>query len=112
MFDDQAHVKSLIFLEGAGTLAKVLEDKFGKDGFAFIVDKGSGQYGSVFAVLGIAKKWHYDAKVEIAASGGHCSVPPPLTVSFSHFHVVLLINNLLVMVEHRHQCIGHRLLLE
>lgn len=73
-------------------MAKALEDKFGKDGIAFIVDEGAGyygQYGSVFAVLGIAEKGYYDVKVEVAAPGGHSSVPPPHTVSFSPFHVAL-----------------------
>ncbi|KAF8734360.1 hypothetical protein AX14_003360 [Amanita brunnescens Koide BX004] len=68
--------------EGAGTLAKVLEDKFGKDGFVFIVDEGagfSGQYGSVFAFTGIAEKGYFDAKIEVATAGGHSSVPPPHT---------------------------------
>jgi len=91
-FDDQEYIKSLTPLEGAGTLANVLEDKFGKDGFAFIVDEGSGyygQFGSVFAILGIAEKGYYDVKVEVAAPGGHSSVPPPHTVSFSRSHLVL-----------------------
>jgi len=69
----------------------VLEDKFGKDGFAFIVDEGPGFYGhfgSVFATLGIAEKGYYDVKVEVASPGGHSSVPPPHTVSFSRSHVV------------------------
>ncbi|KAF8337820.1 hypothetical protein F5887DRAFT_983763 [Amanita rubescens] len=68
--------------QGAGMLAKVLEDKFGKDGFAFIVDEGPGFYGhfgSVFATLGIAEKGYYDVKVEVASPGGHSSVPPPHT---------------------------------
>ncbi len=51
----------------------MLEDKFGKDGFAFIVDEGPGFYGhfgSVFATLGIAEKGYYDVKVEVASPGG------------------------------------------
>ena len=67
-------------------MAKALEDKFGEDGFTFIVDEGSGfsgQYGSVFAIPAIAEKGYYDVKIEVATAGGHSSVPPPHTVSFS-----------------------------
>ena len=75
--------------EGARPLAKVLGDKFGEDGFSFIVDEGAGfsrQYGSVFATLGIAETGYYDVKIEVATAGGHSSVPPPHTVSFSYCH--------------------------
>ncbi|KAF8337821.1 hypothetical protein F5887DRAFT_983768 [Amanita rubescens] len=58
--------------QGAGMLAKVLEDKFGKDGIAFIVDEGSGYYGQFGS-------WYYDVKIEVASPGGHSSVPPPHT---------------------------------
>ncbi|KAF8627116.1 hypothetical protein AX17_006376, partial [Amanita inopinata Kibby_2008] len=64
---------------GAANLANVLQDRFGKDGFAFIVDEGSGfseQYGSVFATPGIAEKGYFDVRVEVATKGGHSSVPP------------------------------------
>ncbi|PFH51903.1 hypothetical protein AMATHDRAFT_74599 [Amanita thiersii Skay4041] len=65
--------------QGAGYLAKTLEEQFGKDGFAFVIDEGSGfaeQYGSVFATPGIAEKGYIDVKVEVSTSGGHSSVPP------------------------------------
>ena len=89
-------------LEGAEKLAKALEDTFGEDGFAFIVDEGAGfseQYGSVFAVLAIAEKGSSEVKVEVATAGGHSSVPPPHTVSFSRYFRVI---HLLIMTEHWH----------
>ncbi|KIL59863.1 hypothetical protein M378DRAFT_1065315 [Amanita muscaria Koide BX008] len=68
--------------QGAGTLATVLEARFGKDGFAFLIDEGTGfseQYGAAFATIGIAEKGYFDVKVEVATAGGHSSVPPPHT---------------------------------
>ena len=41
------------------------------------------QGGSVFAMPGIAEKGSIDVNVEVTASGGHSSVPPKHTVSFS-----------------------------
>ncbi|KAF8631930.1 hypothetical protein AX15_002183 [Amanita polypyramis BW_CC] len=69
-------------LQGAATLAEALKARFGKDGFAFVVDEGAGfaqKYGSVFATPGIAEKGYYDVKIEVATRGGHSSVPPPHT---------------------------------
>ena len=41
------------------------------------------QDGSVFAMPGIAEKGYFDVNVEVTAPGGHSSVPPQHTVSFS-----------------------------
>ncbi|TFK31147.1 hypothetical protein BDQ12DRAFT_694504 [Crucibulum laeve] len=65
--------------QGAGSLAPALEAVYGKDGFAFIVDEGSGfaeQHGSVFATPGIAEKGSIDVRIEVSAPGGHSSIPP------------------------------------
>ena len=81
-------------------MAKALEDKFGGDGFAFIVDEGagfSGQYGSVFATPGIAEKGSSEVKIEVATAGGHSSVPPPHTVSFSCY---CMAKYLMIITEH------------
>ena len=91
-----SHRLILRSFEGARILAKVLGDKFGEDGFAFIVDEGAGfseQYGSVFAIPAIAEKGYCDVKVEVATAGGHSSVPPPHTVSFSSCYGEISINN-------------------
>lgn len=38
-------------------------------------------YGSIFATPGVAEKGYLDVKVDVAAPGGHSSVPPAHTVS-------------------------------
>ncbi|RDB23324.1 Carboxypeptidase S [Hypsizygus marmoreus] len=68
--------------QGAQRLSEALLDLYGKDGFALIVDEGSGfseQYGSVVALPGIAEKGYIDVRVEVTAAGGHSSIPPEHT---------------------------------
>ncbi|KAG6857473.1 hypothetical protein H0H87_003540 [Tephrocybe sp. NHM501043] len=67
---------------GAGNLAKVLYEQYGKDGVALIVDEGGGfaeDKGTVFAAPGIAEKGYLDVRVEVTSPGGHSSVPPKHT---------------------------------
>lgn len=64
---------------GAGHLAEVLLDRYGKDGAAIIVDEGSGiqeQWGTIFALPGVAEKGYIDVEVVVRMPGGHSSVPP------------------------------------
>jgi len=68
--------------QGAGHLALALENAYGENGFAMIVDEGSGftsEFGSVIASPGIAEKGYLDVRDEVTAPGGHSSVPPPHT---------------------------------
>ncbi|KIY67415.1 carboxypeptidase S [Cylindrobasidium torrendii FP15055 ss-10] len=68
--------------QGAQELAKELKASYGEDAFALIVDEGSGYvdtYGTPLATPGIGEKGYIDTRVEIAAPGGHSSVPPPHT---------------------------------
>ncbi|KAI1429622.1 peptidase family M20/M25/M40 [Xylaria sp. FL1777] len=65
--------------EGAGHLAKVLIDRYGKDGAAIIVDEGSGiadAWGSTFALPGVAEKGAIDVEIIVRMPGGHSSIPP------------------------------------
>ncbi|KAI0599173.1 peptidase family M20/M25/M40 [Biscogniauxia sp. FL1348] len=65
--------------QGAATLAKVLVDRYGKDGAAVIVDEGAGTtsvWGSTFAVPAVAEKGYIDVEIIIRMPGGHSSVPP------------------------------------
>ncbi|KDR80513.1 hypothetical protein GALMADRAFT_60610 [Galerina marginata CBS 339.88] len=65
--------------QGAGNLGPFLEKVYGENGFAMIVDEGSGfieQYGSVIATPGIAEKGFLNVLVEVTAPGGHSSIPP------------------------------------
>ncbi|KIY65076.1 carboxypeptidase S [Cylindrobasidium torrendii FP15055 ss-10] len=66
-------------LQGASSLGKKMEDIYGEDAFAFIIDEGghfSETYDGVFAFVGIAEKGYVDIKLEVSAPGGHSSVPP------------------------------------
>ncbi|KAF9073967.1 carboxypeptidase S [Rhodocollybia butyracea] len=66
----------------ANALAKVLEDTFGQDAFAFIIDEGGGFkdiYGTIFATPSVAEKGYVDVKIDVTSPGGHSSVPPAHT---------------------------------
>lgn len=65
--------------QGAGNLAERLIDRYGKDGASIIVDEGSGlaeQWGTVFALPGVAEKGYIDVDVIVRMPGGHSSIPP------------------------------------
>ncbi|KAJ3566918.1 hypothetical protein NP233_g6692 [Leucocoprinus birnbaumii] len=67
---------------GAAHIAQALEKRYGKDGFAFIIDEGGvfgTQYGTTFAVPGVAEKGYLNAQIELTAPGGHSSIPPDHT---------------------------------
>lgn len=66
--------------EGAGHLASVLIDRYGKDSAAVIVDEGAGvsnSWGSLFAMPGVAEKGYIDVEIIVRMPGGHSSIPPP-----------------------------------
>ncbi|KAJ2932620.1 hypothetical protein H1R20_g4468, partial [Candolleomyces eurysporus] len=68
--------------QGASELAKFIEGKYGKDGVAMIIDEGLGfseQYGTPIATPGISEKGSFNMQLEVRATGGHSSVPPPHT---------------------------------
>lgn len=92
----------LIILQGAYENGKYLEERYGTDAFAVLLDEGgehkfpSGNpkthsisapfmelYGGdvIFAMPYTAEKGYFDLKVEISTLGGHSSVPPRHTVS-------------------------------
>ncbi|KAF8920578.1 hypothetical protein CPB85DRAFT_1372686 [Mucidula mucida] len=69
-------------LQGAARLGDAMLEIYGADAFAFIVDEGGGfteSYGGVFATPGVAEKGYLDLRVDVAAPGGHSSVPPAHT---------------------------------
>lgn len=57
----------------------------------FVKGKGLSQftagfedrYGSVFAIPGVAERGIFDVRLDVAAPGGHSSLPPKHTVSSS-----------------------------
>jgi Gly-Xaa carboxypeptidase len=69
-------------LEGAGHLARYLEETYGRDSFALLLDEG-GLYtdmgGIVFATPSTSEKGYLDVKITLSTPGGHSSVPPPHT---------------------------------
>ncbi|GAA6016815.1 hypothetical protein JCM10207_003261 [Rhodosporidiobolus poonsookiae] len=63
----------------AAYLAKTLEDRYGQDGVALVLDEGfSGiqqAYGKTFAAFGVAEKGAVSVNLEVLTPGGHSSVP-------------------------------------
>lgn len=67
---------------GAFNLNKWLEEKYGQDSMAILVDEGSGMipmYGQLFAVPAVGEKGYLDVELRVETTGGHSSVPPPHT---------------------------------
>ncbi|KAK7686392.1 hypothetical protein QCA50_010616 [Cerrena zonata] len=81
--------------QGAAHLAEYLQEKYGKNAFALLVDEGGDymiEHGKVFATPGIAEKGYIDVRIDVESPGGHSSVPP------SHTTIGLL-SALLVHIE-------------
>ncbi|QRV91202.1 Gly-Xaa carboxypeptidase [Ceratobasidium sp. AG-Ba] len=67
---------------GARYIAKYIEEHYGKNSVAALVDEGGGiqTVGDVgVAQVAIAEKGYLDVRVEVATPGGHSSVPPAHT---------------------------------
>ncbi|KAI0367043.1 Zn-dependent exopeptidase [Pilatotrama ljubarskyi] len=71
--------------QGAGHLAQYLENRYGTNGFALLLDEGGSAYGTayggdvVFAFPALSEKGYLDVQIEVTAPGGHSSVPPAHT---------------------------------
>ncbi|KAK3947278.1 hypothetical protein QBC32DRAFT_409345 [Pseudoneurospora amorphoporcata] len=64
--------------EGAGHLSKFIEDRYGKDSVAVIIDEGGGfekTWGSLFAKPAAAEKGAADVYITVRMPGGHSSIP-------------------------------------
>lgn len=69
-------------IEGAGHLARYLEETYGRDSFALLLDEGdtyTDMGGVVFATPSISEKGYLDVEITLSTQGGHSSVPPPHT---------------------------------
>ncbi|WVQ80773.1 hypothetical protein IAT38_002878 [Cryptococcus sp. DSM 104549] len=70
-------------IRGAGEIAKLLEERYGTEGLALVVDEGftglSEEYGTLVASLGMAEKGSTNAIIRVETLGGHSSVPPAHT---------------------------------
>jgi Gly-Xaa carboxypeptidase len=63
---------------GAAHLAAVIQERYGNDGIAVIVDEGSGfeeAWGLALAKPGVAEKGYSDVHITVRKPGGHSSVP-------------------------------------
>ncbi|KAK7060905.1 hypothetical protein VNI00_000638 [Paramarasmius palmivorus] len=88
--------------EGAGKLAVYLEETYGQDAFALLLDEGEGygensDGGIIFALPGISEKGYIDVKIEVLTPGGHSSVPP------DHTSIGLLSMLIVEIEKHPHQ---------
>ena len=67
-------------VRGAAKIAEVLENAWGRDGFALILDEGGMGLTTVgdcvYARPGVAEKGYMDAQLILETSGGHSSRPP------------------------------------
>ncbi|KAF9245259.1 hypothetical protein BU15DRAFT_85602 [Melanogaster broomeanus] len=68
--------------EGAGNIAAYLEETYGRNSFAVILDEG-GRFSKdgdvIFANPSVSEKGYLDVKIEVSTLGGHSSVPPEHT---------------------------------
>lgn len=81
-YDEESHG----FL-GAGSIAPVLEKRYGKDSFELILDEGGLGLQSlgtssdevIYALPAVGEKGSLDLVLELAVPGGHSSIPPAHT---------------------------------
>ena len=74
-------------IQGAGYLSKRIEEVYGKDSIAMILDEGNPVLaatdplgpGMILAMPGVEEKGAIDVEVTVETSGGHSSMPPPHT---------------------------------
>ncbi|KAL1716106.1 hypothetical protein EV715DRAFT_275305 [Schizophyllum commune] len=72
--------EEIMGIKGAGNNSRVLQERYGQDSFAFVIDEGSTgietEYGLRVASLGLSEKGSMGAKLQIDVPGGHASKPP------------------------------------
>ncbi|KAG1821064.1 uncharacterized protein BJ212DRAFT_977270 [Suillus subaureus] len=87
-------------IEGAGHLARYLEEMYGRDSFALLLDEGSfytDMGGIIFATPSTSEKGYRDVKITVSTPGGHSSVPP------SHTSIGLLSRFIAAVEDNPHQ---------
>ncbi|KIP07996.1 hypothetical protein PHLGIDRAFT_402333 [Phlebiopsis gigantea 11061_1 CR5-6] len=88
--------------QGAPYIAQYLEDIYGKNKIAAILDEGAAYetpYGGnvIFANPATAEKGYLDLRVEVSTPGGHSSVPP------SHTGIGMLASVIAELEAHPHE---------
>ncbi|CAG9996779.1 unnamed protein product [Clonostachys byssicola] len=69
-------------IQGAGYIGRHLEERFGHNSLAVIVDEGSPlerKWGGVFALPAVGEKGSMDVEIEVRTPSGHSSSPPDHT---------------------------------
>lgn len=70
-------------LQGASSIAEHLEETYGKDGIAVILDEGGGGLQSLddtlYALPAVYEKGYLDVWFDVEVVGGRADVPPPHT---------------------------------
>lgn len=103
---------SVDYHKGAGHLGPYLEQTYGQDSFAMLVDEGGAMTadpvsGTVFAAPHVSEKGYLDVRIEVNVKGGHSSVPPAHTVSISfHSTPASAHHSQLIIIVHCVQGIG------
>ncbi|WWC93389.1 hypothetical protein V866_000223 [Kwoniella sp. B9012] len=67
---------------GALALSHLIEEKYGKDSIAILIDEGNGvdeAWGQLFAAPAVGEKGATNIQIKVETQGGHSSVPPPHT---------------------------------
>ncbi|WVW85411.1 hypothetical protein I302_107449 [Kwoniella bestiolae CBS 10118] len=67
---------------GALALSHLIEEKYGKDSIAILIDEGNGvdeAWGQLFAAPAVGEKGSTNIEIKVETQGGHSSVPPPHT---------------------------------
>ncbi|WWC71375.1 uncharacterized protein I206_105330 [Kwoniella pini CBS 10737] len=67
---------------GALAISKYIEEKYGRDSIAILVDEGGNleeAFGQTFAAPAVAEKGSFNIEIRVETKGGHSSVPPPHT---------------------------------
>ncbi|OCF75812.1 hypothetical protein I204_03106 [Kwoniella mangroviensis CBS 8886] len=67
---------------GALALSHLIEEKYGKDSIAILIDEGNGvdeAWGQLFAAPAVGEKGSTNIQIKVETQGGHSSVPPSHT---------------------------------
>ncbi|KZT27873.1 Zn-dependent exopeptidase [Neolentinus lepideus HHB14362 ss-1] len=87
--------------EGAGKLGGYLEETYGKDGFAMLIDEGGGVKDLaggevIMAAPDVSEKGYLDVGIRINTVGGHSSIPP------AHTSIGMLASMIVEIESHAH----------
>jgi acetylornithine deacetylase/succinyl-diaminopimelate desuccinylase-like protein len=79
----------ILISKGAMNLGIWLEEKYGKDSVAMLVDEGSNMeflWGQLYATPAVAEKGMLDVEIRVETAGGHSSVPRMSPLLYRQYH--------------------------